>query len=83
MVNTKTGLGGATSHWSGRGESPSVTRRRWRVATLCVRLRICSALPKGVRQHWAIENSQHGVRNVRFGEDANRALSEMRRMALN
>lgn len=46
---------------------------------------------EGVRQHWAIENSQHWVLDVQFGEDANRArtdhsaenLALMRRMALN
>ncbi|QPK65198.1 ISAs1 family transposase [Methylomonas sp. LL1] len=50
-----------------------------------------SRFAKGVRQHWAIENSQHWVLDVQFGEDANRArtdhsaenLALMRRMALN
>jgi predicted transposase YbfD/YdcC len=44
-----------------------------------------------VRSHWAIENSQHWVLDVQFGEDANRAridyspenLALVRRMALN
>jgi predicted transposase YbfD/YdcC len=44
-----------------------------------------------VRGHWAIENSQHWVLDVQFGEDANRArkdysptnLALVRRMALN
>jgi len=46
---------------------------------------------EGVRQHWAIENSQHWVLDVQFGEDANRArvdhsaenLALIRRMSLN
>lgn len=50
-----------------------------------------SRFADGVRQHWAIENSQHWVLDVQFGEDANRArvdhsaenLALMRRMALN
>lgn len=44
-----------------------------------------------VRGHWAIENGQHWVLDVQFGEDANRArkghsaenLGLLRRMALN
>jgi len=44
-----------------------------------------------VRGHWAIENSQHWVLGVQFGEDANRSrkdhsasnLALIRRMALN
>ena len=44
-----------------------------------------------MRRHWAIENGQHRVLDVRFGEDANRAwgdfsaenLALMRRMAVN
>ncbi len=44
-----------------------------------------------VRRHWAIENSQHWVLDVQFGEDASRArkdhsaenLALVRRMALN
>lgn len=44
-----------------------------------------------VRRHWAIENGQHWVLDVQFGEDANRArkdhsaenLALVRRMALN
>ena len=50
-----------------------------------------SRFADGVRQHWAIENSQHWVLDVQFGEDANRTrvdhsaenLALMRRMALN
>ena len=44
-----------------------------------------------MRGHWAIENSQHWVLDVQFGEDANRSrknhsaanLALIRRMALN
>lgn len=46
---------------------------------------------EAVRDHWAIENSQHWVLDVQFGEDNNRArlrhsaenLAVVRRMALN
>lgn len=46
---------------------------------------------EAVRGHWAIENGQHWVLDVQFGEDANRArqkhsagnLALVRRMALN
>jgi predicted transposase YbfD/YdcC len=46
---------------------------------------------KAVRRHWDIENGQHWVLDVQFGEDANRArkdhsaenLALIRRMALN
>jgi predicted transposase YbfD/YdcC len=46
---------------------------------------------EAVRGHWSIENQQHGVLDVQFGEDANRAgkdhsaenLALIRRMALN
>ncbi|MDD5034862.1 MAG: ISAs1 family transposase, partial [Methylococcaceae bacterium] len=46
---------------------------------------------EAARGHWGIENGQHGVLDVQFGEDANRArkdhsaenLARVRRMALN
>ncbi|MDD5036575.1 MAG: ISAs1 family transposase, partial [Methylococcaceae bacterium] len=52
-------------------------------------LPICFA--EAARGHWGIENGQHGVLGVQFGEDANRArkdpsaenLARVGRMALN
>jgi predicted transposase YbfD/YdcC len=72
------------------------TRLMGDAATTEYRYFLCSftdpaRFAKAVRNHWAIENSQHWVLDVQFGEDANRTgheyaaenLAVVRRMALN
>jgi len=68
------------------GEKVSVQRRYY----LCSIAEL-DRFAQVVRGHWAIENSQHWVLDVQFGEDANRSrkdhsasnLALIRRMALN
>lgn len=65
----------------------TTTERRYYLCALTDPARFAEA----VRRHWDIENGQHWVLDVQFGEDANRArqhhsaenLALIRRMALN
>jgi len=42
-------------------------------ALVCVQPRpICQSLGRAIRKHWSIENSQHWVLDIAFGEDMRR-----------
>ena len=68
------------------GDKVSIERRYY----LCSRPELAH-FSQHCRAHWSTENSQHGVLDVQFGEDSNRArtdystenLALMRRTALN
>ncbi|MDS4040504.1 MAG: ISAs1 family transposase [Candidatus Competibacter sp.] len=88
----------AKPDWAGLqavGRVESTRRIADQVSTEC-RYFLCSSVDQGrfaatVRQHWGIENQQHWVLDVQFGEDACRTrrdhsaenLAVIRRMALN
>lgn len=89
---------GSKQEWTalqsiGRVESTRITGDK---TTVDYRYYLCSftdliRFQQVTREHWAIENSQHWVLDVQFGEDANRAhvdhsaenLALVRRVALN
>lgn len=70
----------ARGHWKPRGETA------W---YLCTRPLSALQAQRGVRDHWAVENRLHYVRDVTFGEDASRIrtrpaiFAQLRSCALN
>ena len=76
-----------TREAAGKGHLQASVQRRYYLCSMKEPARIAQA----IREHWRIENQQHWVLDVQFGEDAHRArkdhsaanLAVIRRAALN
>ena len=77
----------STRELAGKGRLQTSVQRRYFLCSMTEPARIAQA----IREHWRIENQQHWVLDVQFGEDAHRArkdhsaanLAVIRRAALN
>ena len=77
----------STREAAGKGRLQASVQRRYYLCSIREPARIAQA----IREHWRIENQQHWVLDVQFGEDAHRArkdhsaanLAVIRRAALN